>query len=115
MAKAIKMVAALGVVSACVALVAGGSSIAFGVAAGICVWYLRMMLAMRDAEATLRTGQQLMWVRSYFSRWAILVAAAFLCGFVGGVWAALGCLIAVLVANWLFAVASYYEERQENA
>ena len=115
MAKAIKKVVFLGIVGACVALSVGSSSVAFGVAAGICVWYLRLMLAMRSAETTLRTGQQLMWVRSYFSRWAILVAAAFLCGFVGGVWAALGCLIAVLVANWLFAVASYYEERQENA
>ncbi|GEM_PF-5648283 len=115
MAKVIKRIAALGVVSACVALAVGSRSIAFGVAVGICVWYLRIVLAMRDAEATLRTGQQLVWVRSYFLRWGMLVAAAFLCGFAGGVWAALGCLIAVLVANWLFAVASIYEEKRENA
>jgi len=83
--------------------------------AGICVWYLRLVLAMRDAETTVRTGQQSVWVRSYFMRWGLLVAAAFVCGFVGGAQAALACLITVLAANWLFAVASVYQERRENA
>jgi len=115
MAKVIKRVVILGVVGACVALAAGGRSVAFGVAAGICVWYLRLVLAMRDAETTVRTGQQSVWVRSYFMRWGLLVAAAFVCGFVGGAQAALACLITVLAANWLFAVASVYQERRENA
>lgn len=99
----------------CVAFVSGGYDFAFGAAVGIFVWYLRILLARRDAEETLQKHSRTVWVRGYFLRWGMIVTATFLCGFKGGLWCALGVPTNVLIANWVFALTAVFGKEKESA
>jgi len=115
MRKGIKAAFVAGFVVVCVAVAGGRLDVALGALAGVAIWYLRLALAKRDAEATLSAQNRALWVRSHFLRWGLLVAAAFGCGFARGPYCAVAMLLTVLLANWVFAFTAAFSGEGSSA